>query len=99
MLKKVKLTGFAALTPTKRVNIDAEIYMNTLGLAVVDGRGWGVKMSIKAGDASVMLPAPSLDDSVKCLTPPRKQMPFYPLKGRLVLLFGQKLHISHYDQQ
>lgn len=53
LLKKVKLTGFAALTPMKRVNIDSEIYMNSLGLPVVDSKGRGLRVTISKGHPEV----------------------------------------------
>jgi hypothetical protein len=67
LLKKSVLTGLASLTPMKRVNIDAEIYMNLLGLPVVDSKGRGIRM-VEApppggeGEGGVY-PAPSGDES------------------------------------
>lgn len=68
LLKKLTLTGFASLTPMKRVNIDTEIYMNLLGLPVVDAKGRGIKMAgtrprLTSGGEGILL-TPSQDESV-----------------------------------
>jgi hypothetical protein len=78
-LKKKRLTGLSSLTPLKRTNIDSEIYMNALGVPVVDPGGRPLKMaSEKAGPSSEATAndggdMSSMDDDVSSIATSRQE--------------------------